>query len=93
MTSITWAGPTCVQEAAAILGPQNRTQGRCVCYTDATILINSYFEGEDEFDKIFCKSILDLEHILTVSHLDTKLLTFSNATIIYLIEIAPICFR
>ena len=30
MTSITWAGPRCVQEAAAIFGPQNRTQGRCV---------------------------------------------------------------
>ena len=29
MTSITWAGPKCVQEAAAILGPQNRIQGRC----------------------------------------------------------------
>ena len=29
MTSITWAGPRCVQEAAAILGPQNRIQGRC----------------------------------------------------------------
>ena len=29
MTSITWAGPRCVQEAAAILGSQNRTQGRC----------------------------------------------------------------
>ena len=29
MTSITWAGPRCVQEAAAILGPQNRTQRRC----------------------------------------------------------------
>ena len=29
MTSITWAGPRCVQEAAAILGPQKRTQGRC----------------------------------------------------------------
>ena len=29
MTSITWAGPRCVQEAAAILAPQNRTQGRC----------------------------------------------------------------
>ena len=32
MTSITWAGPRCVQEAAAILGSQNRTQGRCVMY-------------------------------------------------------------
>ena len=32
MTSITWAGPKCVQEAAAILGPQNRIQGRCVQY-------------------------------------------------------------
>ena len=30
MTSITWAGPRCVQEPAAILAPQNRTQGRCV---------------------------------------------------------------
>ena len=29
ITSITWAGTRCVQEAAAILGPQNRTQGRC----------------------------------------------------------------
>ena len=28
MTSITWAGPRCVQGLAAILGPQNRTQGR-----------------------------------------------------------------
>ena len=32
MTSITWACPKCVQEAAAILGPQNRIQGRCVVY-------------------------------------------------------------
>ena len=30
MTSITWAGPRCVQELATFLGPQNRTQGRCV---------------------------------------------------------------
>ena len=29
MTSITWAGPRCVQGLAAILGPQNHTQGRC----------------------------------------------------------------
>ena len=40
MTSITWVGPRCVQEAAAILGPQNRTQGRCVvllyCTNDVT---------------------------------------------------------
>ena len=28
MTSITWAGPRCVQELATFLGPQNRTQGR-----------------------------------------------------------------
>ena len=27
---MTWAGPRCVQEAATFLGPQNRTQGRCV---------------------------------------------------------------
>ena len=29
MTSITWAGPRCVQELATILAPQNRTQGSC----------------------------------------------------------------
>ena len=29
MTSITWAGPRCVQELATFLEPQNRTQGRC----------------------------------------------------------------
>ena len=29
MASITWAGPRCVQELAAILGSQNRIQGRC----------------------------------------------------------------
>ena len=29
MTSITWAGPRCVQELATILTPQNRIQGRC----------------------------------------------------------------
>ena len=29
MSSITWAGPRCVQELAAILAPQNRIQGRC----------------------------------------------------------------
>ena len=34
MTSITWAGPRCVQEAAAILGPQNRIQGRCEIFLD-----------------------------------------------------------
>ena len=30
MTSITWAGPRCVQELATILAPQNRIQGFCV---------------------------------------------------------------
>ena len=29
MTSITWAGPRCVQELATILAPQNRIQGHC----------------------------------------------------------------
>ena len=32
MTSITWASPRYVQELATILGPQNRTQGRCVAH-------------------------------------------------------------
>ena len=46
MTSITWAGPRCVQEAAAILGPQNRIQGRCdvQCRKDAfTCILASLF--------------------------------------------------
>ena len=30
MTSITWAGPRCVQELGKFLAPQNRIQGRCV---------------------------------------------------------------
>ena len=38
MTSITWAGPRCVQEAAAILAPQNRTQGRCVALVVLPVL-------------------------------------------------------
>ena len=32
MTSITWTGHRCVQEPAAILAPQNRTQGRCAMF-------------------------------------------------------------
>ena len=32
MTSITWAGPRCVQELATILASQNRVQGRCVLF-------------------------------------------------------------
>ena len=39
MTSITWAGPRCVQEAAAILGSQNRTQGRCGMLTGGKIVV------------------------------------------------------
>ena len=34
---MTWAGPRCVQEAAAILGPQNRIQGRCVIQSKVNI--------------------------------------------------------
>ena len=32
MTSITQAGPSCVQELGTFLGPQNRTQERCDIY-------------------------------------------------------------
>ena len=32
MTSITWAGPRCVQELGTFLEPENRTQRRCVVY-------------------------------------------------------------
>ena len=42
MTSITWAGPKCVQEAAAILGPQNRIQGRCELYLTQPLLVYRY---------------------------------------------------
>ena len=35
MTSITWAGPRCVQEPDTILAPQNRTQGSCVRNSEA----------------------------------------------------------
>ena len=51
MTSITWAGPRCVQEAAAILGPQNRTQGRCESYylitSDGIIQVEGENVGEE----------------------------------------------
>ena len=33
MTSITWAGPSCVQELGTFLAPQNRTQGRCEIFS------------------------------------------------------------
>ena len=33
------AGPRCVQELGTILGPQNRTQGRCVSYQYAEIAL------------------------------------------------------
>ena len=36
MTSITWAGPRCVQELGTFLAPQNRIQGRCVMYIYST---------------------------------------------------------
>ena len=45
ITSITWAGPRCVQEAAAILGPQNRTQGRCVTVSPSTSKCCKYDKG------------------------------------------------
>ena len=47
MTSITWAGPRCVQEAAAILGPQNRTQGRCELFL---------FSSNSDFDNLTMQS-------------------------------------
>ena len=40
MTSITWAGPSCVQELGTFLAPQNRTQGRCVL--DIVFIVNIY---------------------------------------------------
>ena len=33
ITSITWAGPRCVQELGTFLGPENRTQRRCEVHT------------------------------------------------------------
>ena len=52
MTFITWAGPKCVQEAAAILGPQNRIQGRCVLYLCRTlyeVILTTFSRGIDVF--------------------------------------------
>ena len=37
MTSITWAGPRCVQELATMLTPQNPVQGRCVVFSHPKI--------------------------------------------------------
>ena len=43
MTSITWAGPRYVQELGTFLGPENRTQRRCVWQLiNTSILGGSY---------------------------------------------------
>ena len=40
---MTWAGPRYVQELATFLGPQNRTQGRCVVnYSNIILKIDRY---------------------------------------------------
>ena len=46
MTSITWAGPRCVQELATILAPQNRVQGRCDEDLDKDILGRLYSDSQ-----------------------------------------------
>jgi len=52
MTSITWAGSRCVQEPAAILAPQNRTQGRC-----ESVIVLWFLERErGQFEPIFCNA-------------------------------------
>ena len=53
MTFITWASPRYVQEAATILAPQNRTQGRCDMY----IWIVFFFAFEFLFSLGFKKKI------------------------------------
>ena len=42
MTSITWASLRYVQELAAILGPQNRTQGSCDMQSSALELSKNF---------------------------------------------------
>ena len=62
MTSITWAGPRCMQEAAAILGPQNRTQGRCVVFKGYNIAWAQY-RGKFTNMNIF-SSMISLEDMM-----------------------------
>ena len=46
MTSITWAGPRCVQEPGAILAPQNRIQGRSVMLVKQSVKLISIFDAQ-----------------------------------------------
>ena len=43
MTSITWAGPSCVQELGTFLAPQKRTQGRCVQFSRRFVYSSSVY--------------------------------------------------
>ena len=69
MTSITWAGHRCVQEPAAILAPQNRTQGRCDRH--CTIVIYCYLYCRVDIMKYL---FLVIEYILIELYDDVVLL-------------------
>ena len=46
MTTITWAGPRCVQELGTFLAPQNRIQGRCVTYLRLAKVLKELYQYE-----------------------------------------------
>ena len=76
MTSITWAGPRCVQGLAAILGPQNRTQGRCDIYLITGIaeifsgfymvqsFLNCYMLSRNK--RLMCKLSINLKYLCII---------------------------
>ena len=45
ITSITWAGPRCVQELGAISGSQNRTQRGCVSFCGSIHIYSIYINS------------------------------------------------
>ena len=55
MISITWAGPSCVQEElGTFLAPQNRTQGRC----DSHLNLNTDQFTFTHYCEVGCKSMI-----------------------------------
>ena len=78
MTSITWAGPRCVQEPAAILAPQNRTQGRCEVFATmsslqsifpivASALYTSFYNATSDFAYPWSSSYLFMSGCLFIT--------------------------
>ena len=84
MTSITRAGPRCVQELAAILAPQNRTQGRCVVFSfhnlnsswsKAVLIFNNVLYGSNDFSTSFSRHGTPFLHIYEYPYHDDEMQT------------------